>query len=82
MARLVGKALSDQLGQPVVIDNKPGASGNIAVAEVARAPADGHTFLVAPTTVETANPRCSNFPCCRPGTCCRWPAWAKPRCTW
>ncbi|ARU06984.1 ABC transporter substrate-binding protein [Comamonas serinivorans] len=56
MARLVGKALSDQLGQPVVIDNKPGASGNIAVAEVARAAPDGHSFLVAPTTVETANP--------------------------
>ncbi len=62
MARLVGKALSDQLGQPVVIDNKPGASGNIAVAEVARAPADGHTFLVAPTTVETANPSLFKFP--------------------
>lgn len=62
MARLVGKALSEQLGQPVVIDNKPGASGNIAVAEVARAPADGHTFLVAPTTVETANPSLFKFP--------------------
>lgn len=62
MARLIGKALSDQLGQPVVIDNKPGASGNIAVAEVARAAADGHTFLVAPTTVESANPSLFKFP--------------------
>ena len=63
MARLVGKALSEQLGQPVVIDNKPGASGNIAVGEVARAVPDGYTFLVAPTTVETANPSLfkSNF---------------------
>lgn len=56
MARLVGKALSEQLGQTVLIDNKPGASGNIAVAEVTRAASDGYTFLVAPTTVETANP--------------------------
>ena len=56
MARLVGKDLSEQLGQPVVIDNKPGASGNIAVGEVVRAAPDGYTFLIAPTTVETANP--------------------------
>lgn len=61
MARLVGKSLSDQLGQPVVIDNKPGASGNIAVGETARSSPDGYTFLVAPTTVETANPSLFKF---------------------
>ena len=61
MARLVGKALSDQLGQPVLIDNKPGASGNIAVGEIARAAPDGYHFLVAPTTVETANPSLFKF---------------------
>lgn len=61
MARLVGKDLSEQLGQPVVIDNKPGASGNIAASEVARAAPDGYTFLVAPTTVETANPSLFKF---------------------
>jgi len=56
IARLVSQAMSDALGQPIVIDNKPGASGNIAAAEVVRAAPDGYTFLIAPTSVETANP--------------------------
>ncbi len=47
MARLVGSRLSQELGQPVVIDNKPGAGGNVGAAEVARAPADGYTQLMA-----------------------------------
>ena len=47
MARLVGSRLSQELGQPVVIDNKPGAGGNVGAAEVARAPADGYTLLMA-----------------------------------
>ena len=56
MARIVSQSLSESLGQSVVIDNKPGASGNIAASEVIRAPGDGYTFLIAPTSVETANP--------------------------
>ena len=47
MARLVGNRLVQELGQPVVIDNKPGAGGNVGAAEVARAPADGYTLLMA-----------------------------------
>ena len=47
MARLVGSRLSQELGQPVVIDNKPGAGGNVGAAEVARATADGYTLLMA-----------------------------------
>ena len=47
MARLVGNRLVQELGQPVVIDNKPGAGGNMGAAEVARAPADGYTLLMA-----------------------------------
>ena len=56
MARILSQSLAESLGQSVVIDNKPGASGNIAAAEVVRAAPDGHTFLIAPTSVETANP--------------------------
>jgi len=56
MARVMAQSLSEALGQSVVVDNKPGASGNLAAGEVIRAPADGYTFLVAPTSVETANP--------------------------
>ena len=47
IARVVGQWLSDRLGQPVVIDNRPGASGNIATEAVVRAPADGYTLLFA-----------------------------------
>ena len=56
MARIVAQSLTESLGQTVVIDNKPGASGNIAASEVIRAAPDGTTFLIAPTSVETANP--------------------------
>jgi tripartite-type tricarboxylate transporter receptor subunit TctC len=40
LARLVGQWLSDRLGQPFIIENRPGASGNIATEQVIRAPAD------------------------------------------
>jgi tripartite-type tricarboxylate transporter receptor subunit TctC len=56
MARVIGAPLSKALGQPVIVDNKPGASGNIATSEVIRAPADGYTLMIAPISVQTANP--------------------------
>jgi tripartite-type tricarboxylate transporter receptor subunit TctC len=56
MARALAASLSEALGQGFVVDNKPGASGNLSASEVARATPDGYTFLVAPTSVETANP--------------------------
>jgi len=46
VARLVGQKLSERLGQPVVIDNRGGAGGNIAAKIVAGAPSDGYTLLV------------------------------------
>ena len=46
MARTVAQRLSEQLGQPFVVENRPGAGGTIGMAAVARAEADGHTILV------------------------------------
>jgi tripartite-type tricarboxylate transporter receptor subunit TctC len=45
LARLFGQRLSDRLGQPFVVENRPGANGNIASEAVVRAPADGYTLL-------------------------------------
>ena len=46
LARMIGQSLSEQLGQPFIVENKPGAGGNIAAEGVARAAADGYTLLV------------------------------------
>ena len=47
IARLVGQALSERLGQQVIIENRTGAGGNIGTEVVVRAPADGYTLLLA-----------------------------------
>ena len=55
LARLVGKQMEVGLGQPIVIENRPGNSSMIAAEAVARAPADGYTLFVA-TIANTLNP--------------------------
>ncbi|WP_090141890.1 tripartite tricarboxylate transporter substrate binding protein [Limnohabitans sp. DM1] len=45
VARVLAKKMSEQMGQSIVIDNKPGANGNIAAVAAAKAPADGYTVL-------------------------------------
>jgi tripartite-type tricarboxylate transporter receptor subunit TctC len=55
-ARLLGDPLSKLLGQPVIVDNKPGGNGNIGTVAVARAPADGHTLLLQYSGYHVGNP--------------------------
>jgi tripartite-type tricarboxylate transporter receptor subunit TctC len=55
-ARLVAEPLGRVIGQSVVVDNKPGASGNLAYQTVARAAKDGHTLLVSYSGYHIANP--------------------------
>jgi tripartite-type tricarboxylate transporter receptor subunit TctC len=54
LARLIGQWLSERLGQPFVIENRPGAAGNIGTEAVARAPADGYTLIHAGTNNATS----------------------------
>jgi tripartite-type tricarboxylate transporter receptor subunit TctC len=51
LARLVGDELGRRLGQPVVIENRAGAGGNIGAQLAAKAPPDGYTLLMAPTSI-------------------------------
>jgi tripartite-type tricarboxylate transporter receptor subunit TctC len=56
IARVVAAKLQDKLGQPVVVDNKPGAQSIVAAEIVAKAAPDGYTLLVAPSGPMTINP--------------------------
>src|SRR5260370_30077859 len=49
IARLIGQTLSERLGKPIVIENRPGAATNLATESVVRAPPDGYTLLMANT---------------------------------
>jgi len=55
IARIVADKLGDRLGQKLIVENRPGASGIIGMAAVAAAPADGYTFALTPTNSLTVN---------------------------
>lgn len=56
MTRIISKGLSAELGQQVIVENKPGADGIISAQEVMRAPADGYTILMGTNTAMVAVP--------------------------
>ncbi len=56
VARLLAQKVSESVKQPVVVDNKPGAGGNIGADSVAKAPADGYTLLMGAVATHAINP--------------------------
>ena len=56
IARAVAQGLETSLGQPVIVENRPGANGNLGTSQVARSAADGYTFLVTAQSAYTINP--------------------------
>src|SRR5688500_3732865 len=56
VARVIGNELQGALGQPFVVDNKPGAQGTIAAEGVARSAPDGYTLMVSTNTPQAAAP--------------------------
>src|SRR5262245_55035057 len=55
-ARLLARGLEAKLGQPVVVENKPGSGGNLVAQLAAKSPPDGHTLLLAPDSLFVINP--------------------------
>jgi tripartite-type tricarboxylate transporter receptor subunit TctC len=62
ITRILAQSISPGLGQPMIVDNKPGADGAIAAAEVAKAPPDGYTLLMATNSPMSAVPAMKKSP--------------------
>ena len=56
VARLLGQKVAECIGQPVIVENKPGAGGNIGADAVAKSPADGYTILMGAVATHAINP--------------------------
>ncbi len=56
IARAVAQSLENSLGQPVIVENRAGANGNVGTGQVARSAPDGYTFLVTAQSAHTINP--------------------------
>ena len=56
IARLFAQSLSEELGQPVVVDNRPGANGNTGMEQVVRTPANGYTIAMVSAGTMAINP--------------------------
>jgi len=62
LGRLIGERMAEQMGQPVVVENRPGANGNVATEAVGRSPADGYTMLIAGNGLATNTALYPNSP--------------------
>src|ERR1044072_2699597 len=71
MARIVAQDLSERLGQQVVVDNKPGAGGNVGAEIVAKAAPDGYTILMANTALVVGPYLYAKM------ALIRWPTWCR-----
>src|SRR5688572_24093769 len=62
MGRSIAQKLSESIGQPVVVENRAGAGGNIGAEAVAKSPADGYTLLMSNGATITTNPHLARMP--------------------
>src|SRR5258708_27854512 len=62
LARLIGQKLSEGLGQPVIIENRPGAGGNLASDVLAKSPPDGYTALQTVNRLSISPSLCKTLP--------------------
>ena len=62
LGRLIGKVMSEDLKQPILIDNRPGANGSIGSDATAKSPADGYTILLGASTTHVLHPLLTKAP--------------------